>query len=239
VAPEIVDLVNGFISFPTQAQAEAAAIRLALRRELGWPEGAFVVGGCGTPGWRKGTDVFLQIAQRLCRIPGNGTTRFLWVGGARGSEEVLRFQHDASILGLADRCKIVPNTPAATDYYRAMDVFALTSREDPFPLVMLEAAACHLPTVCFEHSGGGPEFVGQEAGLIVPYLDTATFAGALDSLRLAPQLRLKYGATAARRVLQRHVVEAQGPKILASINRCLASGHRSRSLNSRTAIRHG
>ena len=40
--------------------------------------------------------------------------------------------------------------------------------EDPFPLVMLEAAALATPTVCFLGNGGAPEFVEEDAGICVP-----------------------------------------------------------------------
>jgi glycosyltransferase involved in cell wall biosynthesis len=105
-----------------------------------------------------------------------------------------------------------------------MDVFALTSREDPFPLVMLEAAARRLPIVCFEASGGGPEFVGNERGYIAPYLDTTAFSLHLDTLRRSAEIRKRMGLAAAETVRREYVVETQGPKILASINECLFGG---------------
>jgi glycosyltransferase involved in cell wall biosynthesis len=144
----------------------------------------------------------------------------LWVGDT-GGEESLRFHHDARNLGVADRCRSIPMTEVV-DHYQAMDVFALTSREDPFPLVMLEAGACHVPTVCFARAGGGPEFVGDKPELVAPYLDVASFAARLEALRRDRRLREQLGDAAARKVRSGHVVETQGPKILASIQRCLA-----------------
>jgi glycosyltransferase involved in cell wall biosynthesis len=103
-----------------------------------------------------------------------------------------------------------------------MDVFALTSREDPFPLVMLEAGACHVPTVCFARAGGGPEFVVDKPALVAPFLDVAGFALRLETLRRDRVLRVQLGDAAAHKVRSEHIVEMQGPKILASIERCLA-----------------
>lgn len=223
LAADRMDLINGFVSIPTASAEEIRARRQRIRRDLGWPEDAFVVGGCGGLGWRKGTDVFLQIAERMCKGANSENVRFLWVGGGGGGDEALRFDYDLRSLGLADCCRCVPTTAEVMDYYHAMDVFALTSREDPFPLVMLEAGACQLPTVCFAGSGGGPEYVGADAGLIAPYLDIAAFVAHLEALRVSPELREKLGAAAARKVQTQHVVEVQGPKLLDSINRCLAT----------------
>jgi len=218
-----VDLVHGFVPFPDQTPAEVASIRRRIRRQLGWSDEAFVVGGCGSLGWRKGTDIFLQIAHRLCGMQGNDATRFLWVGGEAGGNESLQFQHDVRAFGLAGRCTMISNTANAVDYYHAMDVFALTSREDPFPLVMLEAGARGLPVVCFDRSGGALEFVGHDAGLIADYLDVDTFAAHLVALSKSPKLRRQLGIAAAQKVKVNHVVSTQGPKVAESINRCLSS----------------
>jgi glycosyltransferase involved in cell wall biosynthesis len=222
IPPHKVDLIHGFVPLPKQTEREADSIRRNIRRQLGWSDDAFVVGGCGSLGWRKGTDIFLQVARELCAMRNNDSARFLWIGGGAGGDEFLRFEHDIRAFGLIDRCKIIPNTAAVADYYRAMDVFALTSREDPFPLVMLEAAACNLPILCFDRSGGGPEFVGHDAGLIAPYLDVAALASHLDRFRESPELRRTSGIAAAEKVTAHHTVDTQGPKILESINRCLS-----------------
>jgi glycosyltransferase involved in cell wall biosynthesis len=221
VRADQMDLINGFVSLPEASAEEMRARRLKLRRELGWGEDAFVVGGCGSMGWRKGTDVFLQIADAM-RKRGDTRARFLWVGGG-STDETLRFEHDLRSFGLGERCRWVPTTAEVLDYYHAMDVFALTSREDPFPLVMLEAGACGLPTVCFSGSGGGPEYVGGDAGLIAPYLDVAAFAKHLETLRDDSQARARLGAAAAEKVRRQHVVATQGPKLLQSIQHCLAA----------------
>lgn len=216
-----VDLVHGCVSVPQVSAVDAQVLGRRVREELGWPQAAFVVGGCGALGWRKGTDVFLQVAQATLRSAGRDHTRFLWVGGG-SRDEILRFEHDARSLRLEDRCRYVPATPAVADYYHAMDVFALTSREDPFPLVMLEASACCLPVVCFAGSGGGPEFVADDSGFIAPYLDVAAFAKHLQRLQESPELCRKLGTAAAEKVRRRYVIEVQGPKLLASLERALS-----------------
>jgi glycosyltransferase involved in cell wall biosynthesis len=56
-------------------------------------------------------------------------------------------------------------------YFAAFDVFALVSREDPFPVVCLEAASLGKPIVCFNSSDGEKEFVENDCGFVVPDLD--------------------------------------------------------------------
>jgi glycosyltransferase involved in cell wall biosynthesis len=218
---ERIDLVHEFVTTPRDTPDAWKAKRQTVLERLGWPADSFVVGACGGLGWRKGTDLFVQVANLLASVSDGGSYRFLWVGGAQG-DEALRFHHDVRHFGIADRCALVSETGEVSDYYHSMDVFALTSREDPFPLVMLEAGACRIPTVCFAGGGGGPEYVAHNPDLVAPYLDIGGFASRVDALRRNMTLRQLLGEEATRKVHAEHVVETQGPKILASIERCLA-----------------
>jgi glycosyltransferase involved in cell wall biosynthesis len=224
VAQDRVDLVYGFVPTPAPSDEQRHSTRQRILTRVGWPVDAFVVGGCGSLGWRKGTDLFLQIARKLIRGGESDRLRFLWVGGShKADNEVLQFTHDARALGLDDVCRRVASTSDVDDYYNAMDVFALTSREDPFPLVMLEAAVHGVPTVCFASAGGAMEFLAGGAGIGVPYLDLDAFAVAIDALRTDATRRASLGAAAQQKVRMQHVVETQGPKLIRSIERCLGT----------------
>lgn len=161
-ARERIEVVHGFVPAAGLAPDERQARRTALLARLGWPEDAFVIGACGVPGWRKGSDLFLLAARQAMDLGAGRPLRFLWLGGAAAqSPEGLQFDHDARALGLAAHCARVPATDDVDSGYAAMDAFALTSREDPFPLVVLEAAMHGVPTLCFEGAGGSPEFVRE------------------------------------------------------------------------------
>ncbi len=72
-----------------------------------------------------------------------------------------------------------------SDWLSAADVFALTSREDPFPSVALEAMASGISVAAFAGSGGIAsllEAAGQDAGSVVPLSDTGALAQALMAL---------------------------------------------------------
>jgi glycosyltransferase involved in cell wall biosynthesis len=104
----------------------------------------------------------------------------------------------------------------------AADVFALTSREDPYPLVCLEAAALGKPIVCFAGAGGAPEFVEQDCGFVVPYFDVTAMAGRIASLLESADCRIKMGAAARRKVAERHDISVAAPRILEIIERTIA-----------------
>jgi len=97
--------------------------------------------------------------------------------------------------------------------FAAMDIFALTSREDPFPLVMLEAAAMEVPMICFGKSGGGPEFAAGGAGIVVPYLDVRAFASEVARLADDAERRRAIGKLASKRVADCFTIDRQAPKL--------------------------
>ena len=69
------------------------------------------------------------------------------------------------------------------NFYRGADVFLITSREDNFPTVCLEAAACGTPVAGFA-SGGAPETVSQNTSRFVPFGDITALKAAVKELFL-------------------------------------------------------
>ena len=100
------------------------------------------------------------------------------------------------------------------EYFSAGDLFYLSSREDPFPLVSLEAAACSLPTICFADAGGMPEFVKNDAGYVVTYEDIDTVADKIAYLIDNPKVLQKLGECAKEKMLAHYTVDTAGPQIL-------------------------
>jgi len=80
-------------------------------------------------------------------------------------------------------------------------VFLLTSREDPFPSVVLEAMSAGVPSVAFEESGGVPDLLREfGAGCAVPLGDAAAMVRQMRALvlRARPDDRERLAQTARR-----------------------------------------
>ena len=103
----------------------------------------------------------------------------------------------------------------ARPYLRAADVFLVTSREDPFPLVALEAAECGVPIVCFADAGGMPTFVEADAGIVVPFEDVDAMAAAVAALCADEPRRQALGAQGRRKVLSRFTTDFTAPHLLS------------------------
>jgi glycosyltransferase involved in cell wall biosynthesis len=89
----------------------------------------------------------------------------------------------------------------------------LTSREDPYPVGCLEAAALEKPIVCFANAGGASEFLEEDCGFVVPYLDVPAMADRIVSLIDSADRRRTMGTAARRKVTERHDVSRAAPRI--------------------------
>jgi glycosyltransferase involved in cell wall biosynthesis len=207
-----VTTVHEFIAIENEP-TDLAGVRTRVRASLRLTDNHILVGGCGSLDWRKGADLFLQVAQLVAEGPRGRKIHLLWLGADRATAEYRKFVHDLRACRLDERVTVIENSPRPMDFFAAMDIFALTSREDPFPLVMLEAASMALPLVCFEGSGGGPEFADGGGGLVAPYLDTSAFARHVLALAEDPEMRHRLGENAKREVHERYLLERQAPKL--------------------------
>lgn len=221
VPPERTTLCHAFIAVDEAQLARAREDRVITRSRLGISPDALLVGGVGTMDWRKGPDLFVQLAAMVTRRLPDADVNFVWAGGDAVGPTRGGLLTDARRLGLGDRIKFVGPVEQPAQLFGAMDVFALTSREDPFPLVMLEAAAAGVPLVCFAGGGGAPEFVDPDAGRVTAYLDVAGMAAAVSDLLEREDERQRLGQIAAERVRQRHTVDQAGPVLVDVIRRSL------------------
>lgn len=188
--------------------------KVNIRQKMGVPANAILVGGCGHAEWRKGNDIFMMVAQQVIKHFSSKPVYFVWVGMREDSElyEVQRF--DANRIGIADRIIHIGLTSQVFQYLSQFDIFTLTSREDPYPLVVLETALAEKPIVCFEKGGGAPELVEDDAGFVVPYLDVFEMSQKIIELIDNPDLRLKMGQKAKYKVLERHPTDQSVEKVL-------------------------
>jgi predicted HAD superfamily hydrolase/glycosyltransferase involved in cell wall biosynthesis len=171
-----------------------------------------VVFGCGTVEMRKGFDLFCVVASTL-KARGRKDFHFYWIGSDTNTDLVASKVID--LHGVADVVEFMGIQDYPRDFFAWGDIFLLPSREDPYPLVCMEAAECDIPVVCFDEKAGGMHsFVEEDAGVVVPYLDTEAMADALAMFMDNEHMRDAYGRTAHKKVKERHHVDIIAPQIL-------------------------
>lgn len=210
VPSEKVSVVHEFVRqeelMPFVERARSAS---ACAPEPGKP---FVVGGSGSAEYRKGHVLFLQMAAELKRmLAPTEQVRFVWVGLGDGyaARQVRSF---ARALGVEADIDFVPATNDPYSHFAEFDAFAMTSWEDPCPIVVLEAMLLGKPVVCFSGSGGAPEEVG-ETGLVVEGFSPAGMAHAVHGLIRDTDLRTRLGEAAALRIREKFEAAVQVPKL--------------------------
>ncbi len=218
VPVEKIRVVYEFLQPSALVNPDSNASRAALRRTAGWAEEMFVVGMCGSVSWVKGADHFVATARRLAAEFPEKPVGFAWLGKFICDADERKIRYDLRKAGLESRVHFFPPRPATAEFMAGLDVFFLSSREDVFPLAMLEAGAQGLPVVCFADSGGGPEFVGDDAGMVVPHGDTSAAARSLTSLQADPERRQRLGAAARQKSRTVYTIDNQAAKLVAVIN---------------------
>lgn len=201
------------------APAPPARSASEVRSELGVAPDAALVGCAAVMTWRKGPDLFLSLARalRTHRERMGRDLRLLWVGGSRDQPDVAAFRRERDAAGLTDLVVHVPTTPDPMSWIAALDVFALTAREDAFPLACLEAGSVGVPVVCFD-AGGMRELVDGDTGAVLPYPDVEAMASTIAGLLGDPVERQRRGRALAARVGERHLAPVAAPHVHAQLS---------------------
>jgi glycosyltransferase involved in cell wall biosynthesis len=218
-----MEVVHEFIPTDHKPQLGSHDQNATVRQQLGIPVQAFVVGGSGYETWRKGKDLFVQLATLIRRRNPSRSFWFVWVGWEGDEEERRQLRHDVEKAGIADSFCWTGEVSNPLDYFACFDAFALVSREDPFPLVCLEAALLEKPILCFAGAGGISELVEEDSGFTVRYLDLNAMADKLLLLGENEDLRRKMGACGAAKVRQRFSLDVMAPRLHRLIDNLL--GH--------------
>lgn len=180
------------------------ASRRALKDQLAL-EGRVVL-ALGRVAHNKGYDLLIRAMMEVCeRVP--DAKLVLAVGSTsntpREQEMVAEYKELADTLGIGARVHFMDYIPddQLADYYRAADLFALSSRYEPFGMTAVEAMACGTPTIVTTEGGLWEQVTwGREAVFANPF-DPAAFGHAISFVlqydaiydRLA-----KYGCQKAR-----------------------------------------
>ncbi|MFK7890873.1 MAG: glycoside hydrolase family 99-like domain-containing protein [Granulosicoccus sp.] len=133
-----------------------------IRLKLGITRNHKMVLNVGFADMRKGFDLFLATAREVIQqLP---DVHFVWLGGI---DEELRRWTTPDLDGLlASRVHFLNFTDDVSAYFNAADCFYLSSREDPYPSVILEAFSVGCPAIIYSGATGLEKIVDQH-GFIV------------------------------------------------------------------------
>ena len=146
------------------------------REALGLSVDGFIVGNVGRLHPDKDQATLIRgFALALPNLPTD--SQLVIMGKGRLEEDLKELSNE---LGIGDQVLFLGQVPDARRYFRAFDVFALSSDHEPFGMVLLEAMAAGVPllaTAC-----GGAKEVVEGVGILFPLGDAEHLAQGLQHL---------------------------------------------------------
>jgi glycosyltransferase involved in cell wall biosynthesis len=199
--PRKIALIHNGIETPAPV---TAADRERIRKVLDIPKDALVIAVIANLVSYKGhRDLLDALALVKEQIPNPWLV--LMIGRDDGMGVELR--RHAAALNLASNIRWLGEQPAADRLLAAGDIFVLPSHQEGFSNALLEAMAANLAVIATAIGGNLDAIVDNESGLLVPPRDPSALAAAIARFASDPDIRLRYGDAARRRVEQRFALQ--------------------------------
>ncbi len=169
-----------------------------LLSELGLAPNARVILAAGSGDRRKGFDIFCQIAARIVRRVSD--THFLWIGDDTTSfaKDCKEWVQAVGLQGNVHFKGVLEDPDVYLRHMAGADLYLMTSREDPYPSVILDAMEAQVPVVGFADAGGFTELLEAGAGVLVPFENREAMAAAVNALLVEPARALQMGEQGRR-----------------------------------------
>ena len=165
--------------------------RAAVREELGLGDDTVAVITVANLRWQKGYPDLLSAARTV--VEEGHDVAFL-AAGQGPLEEEIRTQRDE--FGLTDQFKLLGYRPDVHRLLAGMDVFAMASLYEGYPIAVMEAMVAGLPVVATDAGSIGDAVDEGLDGFVVPAGKPDLLAGALRRILTDPEGRRRMSEAA-------------------------------------------
>lgn len=172
------------------------------------PINSKIIIGSGVPDLRKGIDLFLNAAQQLVYLEKENEYHFIWAGKIYDKQLAGWYKCQFKRYGMEDRFHNIDFIEDAREYQNLVecsDAFWLTSREDPFPSVMIEALQYNTPVLAFKDCGGADTLLGDGRGILIDNFNVEELAKQTDEL-IKDKTRIDNMLKKAQKYINEHLV---------------------------------
>ena len=140
----------------------------SLKSKLGFQNKKLVLGVADGFGQRKGLDDFVALNKII-----SPEYQIVLIGASKS--EIEKLPKDIVAIPRTD------SQSQLAEYYSAADAYVNPTYEDNFPTTNIEALACGTPVITYR-TGGSPEAVSPETGIVVEQGDVAGMAEAIREI---------------------------------------------------------
>jgi glycosyltransferase involved in cell wall biosynthesis len=143
----------------------------------------------------KGIDRFLRA---IAAVNESVPLRALIVGSPvfRDAELLPELHRLCATLNIAHLVTFLGWVEDTRALYAAVDINVNASHREPFGRTVIEAAACGVPSICFDDSGVSETMVSGKTGLVLDSTDEGALARALASYAIDAKARCTSGEAA-------------------------------------------
>ena len=139
------------------ADEASVAAQNAAGDAIAWGERASI-GMCGVASPRKGSDIFFETAAQLPQHD------FVWIGNWAPNEAAPENPvYDEFLSARLPNFYVSGGVDNPYKFIKRLDLFFLSSREDPNPLVLAEALLLNTPILAFSATTAVADFLGRTA----------------------------------------------------------------------------
>ncbi|MCZ7629276.1 MAG: glycosyltransferase [Microthrixaceae bacterium] len=163
--------------------------------------------------------------RRRCPAHPSGCSCAVRLGRSPAASVARLLDADTRLCGLSEDLMWLGELEDVGPVLTAAQVLVMTSREDPQPLVALEAAAMGTATAGFA-VGGIADLQDAGAASAVPYPDTVALAREVTTLLSHPEQRGRLACEAENRRSEQHSIEVLGERFLAELTDLIGSAGR-------------
>ncbi len=179
-----------------------------IRSRYKIPADAPLVGTIAVFRFQKRLDTWLEIAKKI--LAARNDAHFIIVGDGPLKNNLVAKRAE---LGLENRIHMPGIETEVRPYLMAFNLYMMSSVFEGLPVALLEAMAMECPIVSTD-AGGIKEVVRHESeGLLCPVDKPYELAGFAITLLGNPELRIKYGTQARKRVIEGFSMEQMVTKL--------------------------
>ena len=193
----------------------------ALRKEIGLPEDARVLGCVARYVYEKGyKELFEAFSLLKDKYP---KLWLLTVGFFLPSERDPIPRELPEKMGISERVIMLENRSDMERIYALMDIFVLPTHRDCFPRSLIEASAMAKPIIATDIDGCRVVVEDRVSGILVPLKSSSHLARAIEELLNDPELAQRLGENARRRARENFDESLVCSRIISAYQRLLKS----------------
>lgn len=178
------------------------------REELGLLPADFAIGSIGQLTPRKGV---LELIRALAEVKQKLPSAVLLICGSaifnRDELYAAKLREETARLGLTASVRFLGHRSDAPQIMRALDLYVLNSKKEPFAISLIEAMITGVPIVSTDSGGPSEMFRSGSEGEIVPVDDPHALTQAILKLAADKALRERYRKAARTLAVERYSKE--------------------------------